>query len=79
MPFENLFPRKKVFAISCAMRCDLRSSRTLSAHLLKMLFDLRTSRTRCFQILLRVALDLWLPMLAPLDLVAQQLQSHGKL
>ena len=40
MPFQHLFPRKQVFAISCAMRCNLCSSRTLSANLLQMFLDL---------------------------------------
>src|ERR1700678_1477428 len=44
-----------------------------------MLFDLFTAWTRCVEILLCVALDLRLTMLAAFDLVAQAMQPHGKL
>src|SRR5665213_1508565 len=44
-----------------------------------MLFDLFTAWTRCVEVLLCVALDLRLTMLAAFDLVAQAMQPYGKL
>jgi hypothetical protein len=55
------------------MRCNLGSACAFTPNLLKMLFDLRTPRTRCFQILLRVPLNLGLPMSTTLDLVTKLL------
>ena len=53
------------------MRGNLCCARTVSANLLQVFFDLLTTRTRCVQILLRIALDLRLAVLAAFDLVAQ--------
>jgi hypothetical protein len=54
----------------------LRRARALSSNLLQVLFDLHAPRTRSFQVLLRVALDLRLSMLATLNLITQALQFH---
>ncbi len=79
MPFKHLFTRKQVFAVSCAMRRNLGRASTVTTNLLKMLLDLCSSWTRCFQILLRVPLDLRLAMFAAFDLVTKTLQPQSKL
>src|ERR1700679_4174364 len=58
---------------------NLGSTRAVPANLLQVFFYLLPARTRCVEVLLRVALDLRLTMLAALNLVAQAMQSHGKL
>jgi hypothetical protein len=66
-------------AVPCARSRNLRWARTISAYLLQVFLDLYPTRTRCFQILLREALDLWLTMRAALYLIAKTLQSHCEL
>src|SRR6202789_899729 len=58
---------------------NLGSTRAVPANLLQVFFYLLPARTRCVEVLLRVALDLRLTMLAALNLVAQTMQPHGKL
>jgi hypothetical protein len=52
--------------ISGAVRRDLRGSRAVDPRLTEMVFDLFPARTGGFQILLCIALDLGLPVLAAL-------------
>jgi hypothetical protein len=79
VPLQYLIGRMKLLAVAGAMRGNLRRARTLSADLLQVFFDLDTTRARCLQILLRVALDLRLAMLAAFNLIAYALKSHCKL
>ena len=58
---------------------DLRRARAVSADLLQVLFDLLTARARCVEILLGIAFDLRLSVLAGLDFVTQTLKPNGKL
>ena len=66
---QHLFGRVKLLAVAGAMGSHLCGSRTLSADLLQVFFDLHTAGTQYLRILLRI-LDLGLPMLAALDLMA---------
>ena len=61
------------------MRRDLRGRRSRATLRLQVLFDLLPPRTRCFQVLARVAFDLRLPVLAALDLVTHLLQPRRQL
>ncbi len=61
------------------MGSHLCCARTLSTDLMQVFFDLHTARTRCLQILLRITLNLRLPVPAAFDLIAQALQPHCKL
>src|ERR1700679_19911 len=60
------------------MSGDLCRTRAVPADLLQVLFDLFTAWTGCVEILLCVAPDLRLTMLATFDLVTQAMQPHGK-
>src|SRR5208282_4644846 len=62
-----------------AMGSNLCRARAFSSNLLQVPLDLFSPRTGCIEILLRVALNLRLAMLAAFDLIAQPLQTHGKL
>ena len=75
---QDFFRRMEFLAIACAMSGNLRRTRALSSNLLQVFFDLDSTRTRCLQILLRISLDLWLPMLTAFDLIAEALQPHRK-
>ncbi len=76
---QDFFRRMEFLAIAGAMSSNLRRTRTVSSNLLQVFFDLHTTRTRCLQILLRISLDLRLPMLAAFELIAEALQPHRKL
>src|SRR5208337_2509493 len=62
-----------------AMGSNLCRARAFSSNLLQVPLDLFSSWTGCIEILLRVALNLRLAMLAAFDLIAEPLQTHGKL
>ena len=70
---QDFFRRMEFLAIACAMSGNLRRACTFPSNLLQVFFDLDSTRTRCLQILLRISLDLRLPMLAAFDLVAEAL------
>src|SRR5271157_632646 len=61
------------------MRSNLCRARAFSSILLQVPLDLFSPWTGCIQVFLRVALDLRLAMLAAFDLIAELLQTHGKL
>ena len=67
----HLLVLRRLLRIARLVRGDLRRSAPAAALLRESFFDLLTPRTRRLQILLRVAFDLRLAMLAALDLVAQ--------
>ena len=70
---QHFCRRMKLLAVAGAMSGNLRRARALSSNLLQVFFDLHSTRARCLQILLRISLDLRLPMLAAFDLVAEAL------
>jgi hypothetical protein len=61
------------------MGSNLCRARAFSSNLLQVSLDLFSPWTGCIEILLRVALNLRLAMLAAFDFIAQPLQTHGKL
>src|SRR5580658_760164 len=66
-------------AVPCAMGRNLCRARAFSSDLLQVSLDLVSPRTGCIEMLLRVAFDLRLAMLAAFDLIAQTVKAHGKL
>ena len=73
VPVQYFCRRLQLLRVAGSMSGDLGRSRSLAPNLRQMLFDLATARARRFKILLGVALDLRLAMLAALDLVAEVL------
>ena len=70
---------KRLLGIPRPVRGDLRRSSAPPPLLSESLLDLLPPRTRCLQILPRVALDLRLAVRAALDFVAEPLQLRRKL
>ena len=70
---QHLFRRMDFLTVARAMSGYLRRACALSTDLVQVFFDLDTTRARCLQILLRISLDLRLPMLTAFDLIAETL------
>src|SRR5208282_6122655 len=66
MPPQNFFRRQQFLAIACVVSGDLSRCRSVDALLPQMIFDLFPARAGGLQILLRVAPDFRLSMLAAL-------------
>ena len=79
MALQNLLRRMQFLVVPRSMRCDLSCACAIPPYLLQMFFDLLAARTRRVKILLGIAFDLWLSVLAGLDLVSQPLKPDGKL
>ena len=78
MALERLLLAERLLGIPRPVRCDLRRARAAASLLGQMLFDLLAARTRCLQVLFRIAPDLRRAVLPLLDFVAQFLQSPGE-
>jgi len=59
---QDFFRRMEFLTIACAVSGYLCRARALSSNLLQVFFNLHPTRARCLQILLRISLDLRLPM-----------------
>ena len=79
VPLQHLFWRMNLLVVASTMGSNLRRACALSSNLLQVFFDLLTTWTRCFQILLRISLDFRLAMLTAFNLVTKTLQPHRKL
>ncbi len=74
----HLFGRQQFLFISRPMRGDLACRRAVDSLLALVVFHLLAARTRRLHILLRVAPDLRLAVLAPLQLVTELLEPRGQ-
>src|SRR5215472_14860574 len=78
MLLPHFFVRKRLLGIARLMRRNLRGKSPANAGRRHVLLDLLSPRTRCLQILPRVALDLRLSMVATLDLIPERPQPRGQ-
>ena len=75
----DLIDAQRLLRVPRSVRGDLRRSSAPPSLLFQPRFDLLPSRTRCIQILARIAFDLRLAMRAALDFVAHPLQPRRQL
>ena len=76
---QDFFLRQQLLAVARVVRGYLCRGRTVDTLFTEMIFDLLSARAGRLKILFRVTLDLWLPVLATLNFIAQLFEAQRQL